>query len=199
MRTRKIRRLRPAGRQLTMLPQRQERMMNATSLPVAVIGAGPIGLAAACHLLARGERPLVLEAGGGPGHAIRQWAHVSMFSPWEFNTDKAAVGAAGGPWLAASESRCDPDRRRSGRAVSGTARATAVAPAADPLWRARHRRHPPGLRQGAHRRAQRSALRAARHPCRWRGTDRRSQSGDRCLRHLGLAKSGRRRRAAGDR
>jgi thioredoxin reductase len=60
-------------------------------LPVAVIGAGPIGLAAACHVLARGERPLVLEAGDGPGHAIRQWAHVSMFSPWAFNTDEEAV------------------------------------------------------------------------------------------------------------
>jgi cation diffusion facilitator CzcD-associated flavoprotein CzcO len=61
------------------------------TLPIAIIGAGPIGLAAACHLLARGERPLVLEAGEGPGHAIRQWAHVSTFSPWEFMTDKAAV------------------------------------------------------------------------------------------------------------
>jgi cation diffusion facilitator CzcD-associated flavoprotein CzcO len=69
---------------------RSEPMMH-DRLPIAVIGAGPIGLAAACHLLARGERPLILEAGDGPGHAIRQWAHVSMFSPWEFNTDKAAV------------------------------------------------------------------------------------------------------------
>lgn len=65
--------------------------MNHASLPVAVIGAGPVGLAAAAHLLARGENPLVLEAGEGPGHSIRDWAHVPMFSPWEFNTDKAAV------------------------------------------------------------------------------------------------------------
>jgi thioredoxin reductase len=59
--------------------------------PVAVIGAGPIGLAAACHLLARGEQPLVLEAGDGPGHAVRHWSHVGMFSPWEMNTDKEAM------------------------------------------------------------------------------------------------------------
>ena len=39
------------------MPQRQ------TSLPIAVIGAGPIGLSAAAHLLARGETPLILEAG----------------------------------------------------------------------------------------------------------------------------------------
>jgi len=68
-----------------------ERAMKHDSLPVAIIGAGPIGLAAACHLLARGEKPVVLEAGEGPGHTIRQWAHVSTFSPWEFMTDKAAV------------------------------------------------------------------------------------------------------------
>jgi cation diffusion facilitator CzcD-associated flavoprotein CzcO len=69
-------------------------MSEITTIPssvVAVIGAGPIGLAAACHLLARGEQPLVLEAGDGPGHAVRQWSHVGMFSPWELNTDKEAV------------------------------------------------------------------------------------------------------------
>ena len=60
------------------------------ALPVAVIGAGPVGLAAAAHLLARGLRPLVLEAGPGPGTAVREWGHVRMFSPWEFNTDLAA-------------------------------------------------------------------------------------------------------------
>lgn len=72
-------------------PARQKRMMNDASLPVAVIGAGPIGLAAACHLLARDETPLVLEAGPEVGHSIREWAHVSMFSPWEICTDKEAV------------------------------------------------------------------------------------------------------------
>ena len=36
-------------------------------LPVVVIGAGPQGLAAAAHLLERGEVPLVLEAGAGSG------------------------------------------------------------------------------------------------------------------------------------
>ena len=37
--------------------------MTAPRLPVAIIGAGPVGLAAAAHLLARGLDPLVLEAG----------------------------------------------------------------------------------------------------------------------------------------
>ena len=65
--------------------------MRPTSLPIAVIGAGPIGLAAAAQLVERGETPLVLEAGPAVGHAVRQWAHVRMFSPWEYNLDQAAV------------------------------------------------------------------------------------------------------------
>ena len=32
----------------------------------------------------------MLEAGPEAGHAIRQWGHVRMFSPWEYNIDKAA-------------------------------------------------------------------------------------------------------------
>ena len=65
--------------------------MNNDKLPVAVIGAGPIGLAAAAHLLERGETPLVLEAGDAVARSVREWRHVSMFSPWEFNVDKAAA------------------------------------------------------------------------------------------------------------
>jgi hypothetical protein len=57
---------------------------------VAIIGAGPVGLAAAAQLLARGIEPLVLEAGPQMGHAVRAWGHVRMFSPWAFNTDAAA-------------------------------------------------------------------------------------------------------------
>ncbi|MDP3415236.1 FAD-dependent oxidoreductase [Falsiroseomonas sp.] len=60
------------------------------TLPIAVIGAGPIGLAAAAHLRARGLRPLVLEAGPRIAEAVRQWGHVRMFSPWRFNVDSAA-------------------------------------------------------------------------------------------------------------
>lgn len=60
-------------------------------LPVAVIGAGPIGLAAAAHLLARGMTPIVFEAGDAIGHAVRQWAHVRTFSPWSLMIDKTAA------------------------------------------------------------------------------------------------------------
>ena len=37
-------------------------MTPNASLPVIVIGAGPVGLAAAAHLLERGLEPLMLEA-----------------------------------------------------------------------------------------------------------------------------------------
>ncbi len=61
-----------------------------TALPVVVIGAGPVGLAAAAHLLERGLTPLVLESGESVGAGMLQWAHVRMFSPWEFTIDRAA-------------------------------------------------------------------------------------------------------------
>ncbi len=64
---------------------------KTTGLPVAVIGAGPVGLAAAAHLLARGETPLVLEAGPAVGASIRQWGHVRFFSPWKYTVDAASV------------------------------------------------------------------------------------------------------------
>ena len=53
---------------------------------VAIIGAGPVGLAAATHVLERGMTPVVLEA--GPQIATRQWRHVQLFSPWEYNVDE---------------------------------------------------------------------------------------------------------------
>jgi thioredoxin reductase len=65
--------------------------MTPASLPVAVIGAGPVGLAAAAHLVSRGETPIVLEAGEEVGAAVRQWAHVRVFSPWRYNIDAVAA------------------------------------------------------------------------------------------------------------
>ncbi len=61
------------------------------SRTVAIIGAGPVGLSAAAHVLERGLTPIVLEAGDKVGHAMRQWGHVQLFSPWEYNIDKAAA------------------------------------------------------------------------------------------------------------
>jgi thioredoxin reductase len=61
-----------------------------TPLPIAIIGGGPVGLAAAAHLLEKGETPLVFEAGDAVGASIRQWSHVRLFSPWKYLVDPAA-------------------------------------------------------------------------------------------------------------
>lgn len=65
--------------------------MSQSDLPIVIIGAGPVGLAAAAHLLARDMEPLIFEAGSQAGESISQWGHVSMFSPWEYNVDKEAA------------------------------------------------------------------------------------------------------------
>lgn len=58
--------------------------------PVVVIGAGPIGLAAAAHLAAADLPFLVLEAGEAPAASVRTWGHVRLFSQWGELIDTAA-------------------------------------------------------------------------------------------------------------
>lgn len=64
--------------------------MATATLPVVVIGAGPVGLAAAAHLAERGIEHLVLEAGDTAGAAVAQWHHVRLFSPWSELVDPTA-------------------------------------------------------------------------------------------------------------
>jgi len=65
-------------------------MSQSEKLPVAVIGAGPVGLATAAHLVERGLEPLVFEAGPAPAAAVEAWGQVRLFSPWRYNIDAAA-------------------------------------------------------------------------------------------------------------
>ena len=69
--------------------------MSATasnaSLPVAVIGGGPVGLAAAAHLVTRGVPVKLYEAGETVAAHVRSWGHVRLFSPWGFTTDTAST------------------------------------------------------------------------------------------------------------
>ncbi|MDX2917579.1 MULTISPECIES: NAD(P)-binding domain-containing protein [Streptomyces] len=118
--------------------------MNAPAtpeLPVVVIGAGPVGLAAAAHLLDQGIEPLVLEAGRKAGAAVREWAHVRLFSTWGEVVDPVAekllaptgwtrpdpaTWPSGGDW---AEQYLQPladvlgDRVRLGATVTGVSRA----------------------------------------------------------------------------
>jgi len=65
-------------------------MESIKSLPVAVIGAGPVGLAAVAHLEVRGIPYLLFEAGKTVASNILSWKHIRVFSPWRYNIDRAA-------------------------------------------------------------------------------------------------------------
>jgi glycine/D-amino acid oxidase-like deaminating enzyme len=74
---------------------------RSETLPVAVIGAGPIGLAAAAELATRDISFVVLEAAASAGSHVTQWRHVRMFSPWRFNMAKSARRLLNGDgWVA---------------------------------------------------------------------------------------------------
>jgi len=61
------------------------------SLPVAIIGGGPVGLAAAAHLVERGVAVKLYEAGSTVGTNIGGWSHVRVFTPWRYCVDAASV------------------------------------------------------------------------------------------------------------
>lgn len=64
---------------------------SISTLPIAIIGAGPVGMAAAAHLSAKNEKFVIIESGHSVGFNILQWSHVRLFSSWNYNVDKVAV------------------------------------------------------------------------------------------------------------
>ena len=89
-------------------------MTSRESLPVAVIGAGPVGLAAAARLIERGIEPVVFEKGASAGASVLEWGHVRVFSPWKYNIDDAArVLLEEQGW-----SQPDPDYHPNGREIA---------------------------------------------------------------------------------
>jgi thioredoxin reductase len=64
---------------------------TASELPIAIIGAGPVGLSAAAHLVERKIPFVVFEAGPRVGHSALAWGHVQLFSPWQYCVDPAAA------------------------------------------------------------------------------------------------------------
>ncbi len=75
---------------LTLSAPAEAAQDRLAGLPVAIIGAGPVGLAAAAHLTRRGLPFVVFEAGDSAGFAIALWGHTRLFSPWRYVTDEAA-------------------------------------------------------------------------------------------------------------
>lgn len=80
------------------------------SLPVVVVGAGPIGLSAAANLLDRGLEPVVLEAGDRVADSVSRWGHVRLFSPWRYVIDPVSKKMLGQSW-----SSPDPETHPTGR------------------------------------------------------------------------------------
>jgi cation diffusion facilitator CzcD-associated flavoprotein CzcO len=80
-------------------------LATTTSQPLAIIGAGPIGLAAAANAARRGMEFVVLEAGPHAGAAVAEWAHVRLFSAWRELIDPAArrLLESTGRWTAQDE------------------------------------------------------------------------------------------------
>ncbi|MBU5252446.1 NAD(P)-binding domain-containing protein [Lysinibacillus capsici] len=79
----------------------QESVNNPNkNLPIVIIGAGPIGLAAAAHLVEQNQSFILLESGNEIAHNIRTWGHVTLFSPWRYNINKAAKSLLeGSDWV----------------------------------------------------------------------------------------------------
>jgi len=73
--------------------------VHSIPLPVAIIGAGPVGLAAAAHLARRGLSFRIYEAGDTVAANLRDWGHVRVFTPWRHCVDDAAADLLGaGGW-----------------------------------------------------------------------------------------------------
>ena len=76
------------------------------TLPVVIIGAGPIGLAAAANLAERGIDFTVVEAGDRVADAVQLWGHTRLFSPWRHLVDPSSrrlLEASG--WVMPTEGR----------------------------------------------------------------------------------------------
>lgn len=56
---------------------------RVSTLPVVIIGAGPIGLAAAANLVERDIDFVIFEAGDEVAASVRAWGHTRLFSPWK--------------------------------------------------------------------------------------------------------------------
>jgi thioredoxin reductase len=77
-------------------------LTTTASLPLVIIGGGPVGLAAAANAAERGMDFVVLEAGPDAGAAVGEWSHVRLFSSWSELVDPAArrLLDAEGTWTA---------------------------------------------------------------------------------------------------
>ncbi|MGR2738495.1 NAD(P)-binding domain-containing protein [Billgrantia sp. Q4P2] len=67
----------------------------STQNPLVIIGAGPVGLAAAAWAAERNMPFRILESGPSAGTNVRAWGHVRLFTPWRHLIDGAALRRLG--------------------------------------------------------------------------------------------------------
>lgn len=77
----------PASADFMVLAFEQPETTGLENLPVAVLGAGPVGLAAAAKLIERGIPFFILEAASTVGANLVDYGHVRLFSPWRYDID----------------------------------------------------------------------------------------------------------------
>lgn len=105
-------------------------MTNTNELPVVIIGAGPIGLAAMANLIERGITPLVLESGPRVAASMWDWGHVRVFTPWSYLIDPATqrMLEAESDWQAPDENVVPYSREFVEQYLDSFAALDAVAP-----------------------------------------------------------------------
>ena len=133
--------------------------MTSETLPVAIIGAGPVGLAAAAHLVLRGERPIVLEAGDRSAPRSGMGARPLVL-PLALHCRRHRGHLLRGGW-AMPEPEHLPTGRSSSRTTSSRWRRFRRS-AAPPARRPRRARDPSRRRQAQDGGPRRGAVRAAR-------------------------------------
>ncbi|GCL65618.1 arsenic resistance N-acetyltransferase ArsN2 [Pseudaquabacterium pictum] len=79
----------PASADFMVLTLQSDSPSGLEALPVAVHGAGPVGLAAAAQLIERGIPFVILEAASTVGANLLDYGHVRLFSPWRYDIDPA--------------------------------------------------------------------------------------------------------------
>lgn len=79
----------PSSADFMVLTLQEPQVTGLESLPVAVLGAGPVGLAAAARLIERGIPFFILEAAPTVGANLVDYGHVRLFSPWQYDVDHA--------------------------------------------------------------------------------------------------------------
>ena len=110
------------------LTPRTSRAGRLDTLPVAIVGAGPIGLAAAAHLTERGIDFTIYEVGDQIGASVQAWGHTRLFSPWEHLVDPASarlLEASG--WQAPASSRIPTGTELVSRYLAPLAQLDAIA------------------------------------------------------------------------